>query len=100
MLQSIFDYKLTKTLKELNRLAGAPVDKRLKNNEPFTLHITPSEGERLEPHMAFLHNERLVYVSLMREEYSLKAYRKDELVPVRLVPLPGLRAASNEQKEA
>lgn len=99
MLRSIFDYKLAKTLKELNRLAGAPVDKRLKNNEPFTLHITPSEGEQLEPHMAFLHNERLVYVSLMREEYSLKAYRKDELVPVRLVPLPGLWA-SNEQKEA
>lgn len=99
MLRSIFDYKLAKTLKELNRLAGAPVDKRLKNNEPFTLHVTPTERERLEPHMAFLHNERFVYVSLMREGNSLEAYSKDELVPVRLVPLPALWA-SNERKEA
>lgn len=90
MLRSIFDYKTEKTLKELNHLAGAPVDRRLKSNQPFTLHLTPAQTERLKSHMAFLHNERLVYVSLMREEASLEAYSKDEIIPVRLVPLPGL----------
>lgn len=99
MPRSIFDYKTEKTLKELNHLAGAPVAKRLKNNQPFTLHLTPAQKERLEPLMAFLHNERLVYVSLMREDHSLEAYSNKEIIPVRLVPLPGLWAY-NEQTEA
>ncbi|WP_022795179.1 hypothetical protein [Marinococcus halotolerans] len=99
MLRSMFDYKTEKTLKEFNHLAGAPVDKRLKSNQPFTLHLTPAQTERLESDMAFLHNERLVYVSLMREGDSLEAYSKDEIIPVRLVPLPGLWE-SKERKEA
>lgn len=90
MLRNMFDYKTEKTLKELNHLAGAPVDKRLKSNQPFTLHLTPAQTKRLESLMAFLHNERLVYVSLMREGYTLEAYSKEEIIPVRLVPLPGL----------
>ncbi|GEK58711.1 hypothetical protein CHL76_10875 [Marinococcus halophilus] len=99
MLLSIYDYKIEKTLKKLNHLAEAPVDKRLKSNLPFTLYITSAQKEWLEPYMTFLHNEKLVYVSLMREDHPLEGRSQDELVPVRLVPLPGLWA-SNEQKKA